>query len=338
MFSLKDHIAKKGVFIIAEAGSNHDGDLDTAKKLVREAAASGTDAVKFQAFTRDTLFAEAEYERALKLKKGALLGVDAIAFKDEWYDVLSREAKRAGIHFMVTPFSPEAALRMAKYVPCYKIASCDIQYLPLLRAAAGTKKPVILSTGLASDTDIRRAKGILKKNEMALLHCVVEYPAPAERAALSYIGTLAERYGVIAGYSDHTTDTFTPALAVAHGARIIEKHFTVTPEKKGGDHAMSLSPEKFAAMVSLVRSASAAAGDGEKHLTLQEKKELVFARRGIFAAHDLRKGDSITEKDIVALRPCTGIPAGEWDNVVGKRIKRDMASRSPIMERDIDRG
>lgn len=338
MFSLAHHTAKKGVFIIAEAGSNHDGDIDTAKKLVREAALSGADAVKFQAFTRDSLFAEAEYERVLKLKKGALLGVDAVAFKDAWYDVLSREAKRAGILFMVTPFSPQAVLAMAKHVSCYKVASCDIQYVPLLRAIAGTKKPVILSTGLAADDDIRRAKNILTKNEIALLHCVVEYPAPAERASLSYIRTLAERYGVIPGFSDHTTDTFTSALAVAHGARVIEKHFTVTPEKKGGDHAMSLSPEKFASMVSLVRSSHSAAGDGEKHFTQKEKKEFVFARRGIYASRDLKKGDVITGKDITALRPCTGIPAGEWDDVVGKKLKRDIASRSPIARRDIERG
>lgn len=338
MFSLAHHIAKKGVFIIAEAGSNHDGDIETAKTLVRQAAKAGADAVKFQAFTRDTLFAESEYERVLKLKKGALLGVDAVAFKDEWYDILSREAKRAGILFMVTPFSPQAVLAMAKHVSCYKVASCDIQYVPLLRAIAGTKKPVILSTGLAIDDDIRRAKDILTKNEIALLHCIVEYPAPAERASLSYIRTLAERYGVMSGFSDHTTDTFTPALAVAHGARVIEKHFTVTPEKKGGDHAMSLSPEQFSAMALLVRSAYAAIGDGEKHFTVKEKKEFVFARRGIYALHDLKKGDVITERSITALRPCTGIPAGAWDNVVGKRIKRDIASRSPIMERDIDRG
>ncbi|MBI4979065.1 MAG: N-acetylneuraminate synthase family protein [Spirochaetes bacterium] len=335
-FSLHRTIKDNGVFVIAEAGSNHDGSLAAAKRLVREAASAGAHAVKFQAFTKDGLFAAAAYTRLLKLPANALDGVKKIAFKKEWYPVLVQEARQAGILFMSTPFSPEAVDDMERAkVPCYKIASGDIQCVPLLKAVARTGKPVILSAGLASDDDIRAALRILKRNEVALLQCTVSYPAKTEDLHLRRIGTLAKRYSVIAGLSDHSTSAVTPAVAVACGARIIEKHFTVTPNAKGGDHAMSMSPASFAAMTGYIREAFVSLGLDEKRLTPQEKKELVFARRGIYAAADIPAGHRLREADIVALRPCIGISSAKWDSVIGKRLPHARMKGESLTKKDI---
>ncbi|PLV55175.1 N-acetylneuraminate synthase family protein [Brachyspira pilosicoli] len=329
---LKDLIKKNNFFVIAESGSNHEGSIDDAVQLIREASKAGANAVKFQSFTSKTLFAHKEYTKILKMPENALDNVDDIVLKKEWYETLYKEANKNKIILMSTPFSVEAVDDMDKYVPIYKIASCDIDNIPLLRKVASTKKPVILSTGLATNKDIKNALNILKNNEVALLHCSVEYPTPLENARLNRIVVMNKLFKKnIIGYSDHTIGIDAPIIAYTLGAKIIEKHFTITPEKKSGDHIISLDTNSMKEMISKLKDTNKMLGGNdalknEKKMSKQEKKELVYAKRGIYLNHSMLKNEVITEKDLITLRPCVGIPAKDYDKVVGKKLKLDKKS------------
>ena len=329
---LKDLIKKNNFFVIAESGSNHEGSIDDAVQLIREASKSGANAVKFQSFTLKTLFAHKEYTKILKIPENALDNVDDIVLKKEWYETLYKEANKNKIILMSTPFSVEAVDDMDKYVPIYKIASCDIDNIPLLRKVASTKKPVILSTGLATNKDIKNALNILKNNEVALLHCSVEYPTPLENARLNRIVVMNKLFKKnIIGYSDHTIGIDAPIIAYTLGAKIIEKHFTITPEKKSGDHIISLDTNSMKEMILKLKDTNKMLGGNdalknEKKMSKQEKKELVYAKRGIYLNHSMLKNEVITEKDLITLRPCVGISAKDYDKVVGKKLKLDKKS------------
>lgn len=338
---LKDLIKKNNFFVIAESGSNHEGSIDDALQLIREASKAGANAVKFQSFTSKTLFAQKEYTKILKIQENALDNVDDIVLKKEWYETLYKEAKKNKIILMSTPFSVEAVDDMNKYVPIYKIASCDIDNIPLLRKVASTKKPVILSTGLATNKDIKNALNILKNNEAALLHCSVEYPTPLENARLNRITVMNKLFKKnIIGYSDHTIGIDAPIIAYTLGAKIIEKHFTITPEKKSGDHIISLDTNSMKEMISKLKDTVKMLGGDEalkteKKMSKQENKELVYAKRGIYLNHSMLKNEVITEKDLVTLRPCVGIPAKDYDKVVGKKLKIDKKSFTALNHKDL---
>lgn len=338
---LKDLIKKNNFFVIAESGSNHEGSIDDAIQLIREASKAGANAVKFQSFTSKTLFAHKEYTKILKIPENALDNVDDIVLKKEWYETLYKEAKKNKIILMSTPFSVEAVDDMNKYVPIYKIASCDIDNIPLLRKVASTKKPVILSTGLATNKDIKNALNILKNNEVALLHCSVEYPTPLENARLNRITVMNKLFKKnIIGYSDHTIGIDAPIIAYTLGAKIIEKHFTITPEKKSGDHIISLDTNSMKEMISKLKDTNKMLGGDEalkteKKMSKQEKKELVYAKRGIYLNHSMLKNEVITEKDLITLRPCVGIPAKDYDKVVGKKLKLDKKSFTALNTNDL---
>lgn len=338
---LKDLIKKNNFFVIAESGSNHEGSIDDAVQLIREASKAGANAVKFQSFTSKTLFAHKEYTKILKIPENALDNVDDIVLKKEWYETLYKEANKNKIILMSTPFSVEAVDDMDKYVPIYKIASCDIDNIPLLRKVASTKKPVILSTGLATNKDIKNALNILKNNEVALLHCSVEYPTPLENARLNRIVVMNKLFKKnIIGYSDHTIGIDAPIIAYTLGAKIIEKHFTITPEKKSGDHIISLDTNYMKEMISKLKDTNKMLGGNdalknEKKMSKQEKKELVYAKRGIYLNHSMLKNEVITEKDLITLRPCIGIPAKDYDKVVGKKLKLDKKSFTALSTSDL---
>ncbi|WP_157150928.1 N-acetylneuraminate synthase family protein [Brachyspira sp. SAP_772] len=338
---LKDLIKKNNFFVIAESGSNHEGSIEDAVKLIREASKAGAHAVKFQSFTSKTLFAHKEYTKILKIPENALDNVDDIVLKKEWYETLYKEAKKNKIILMSTPFYPEAVDDMDKYVPIYKIASCDIDNIPLLRKVASTKKPVILSTGLAANKDIKNALNILKNNEVALLHCSVEYPTPLENARLNRITVMNKLFKKnIIGYSDHTIGIDAPIIAYSLGAKIIEKHFTITPEKKSGDHIISLDTNSMKEMISKLKDTNKMLGGNdalktEKKMSKQEKKELVYAKRGIYLNHSMLKNEMITEKDLVTLRPCVGISAKDYDKVIGKKLKIDKKSFTALNLKDL---
>ena len=338
---LKDLIKKNNFFVIAESGSNHEGSIDDALKLIREASKAGANAVKFQSFTSKTLFAQKEYTKILKIPENALDNVDDIVLKKEWYETLYKEANKNKIILMSTPFSVEAVDDMDKYVPIYKIASCDIDNIPLLRKVASTKKPVILSTGLATNKDIKNALNILKNNEVALLHCSVEYPTPLENARLNRIVVMNKLFKKnIIGYSDHTIGIDAPIIAYTLGAKIIEKHFTITPEKKSGDHIISLDTNSMKEMILKLKDTNKMLGGNdalknEKKMSKQEKKELVYAKRGIYLNHSMLKNEVITEKDLITLRPCVGIAAKDYDKVVGKKLKLDKKSFTALSTSDL---
>ncbi|MEI0561615.1 N-acetylneuraminate synthase family protein [Brachyspira pilosicoli] len=338
---LKDLIKKNNFFVIAESGSNHEGSIDDAVQLIREASKAGANAVKFQSFTSKTLFAHKEYTKILKIPENALDNVDDIVLKKEWYETLYKEANKNKIILMSTPFSVEAVDDMDKYVPIYKIASCDIDNIPLLRKVASTKKPVILSTGLATNKDIKNALNILKNNEVALLHCSVEYPTPLENARLNRIVVMNKLFKKnIIGYSDHTIGIDAPIIAYTLGAKIIEKHFTITPEKKSGDHIISLDTNSMKEMISKLKDTNKMLGGNdalknEKKMSKQEKKELVYAKRGIYLNHSMLKNEVITEKDLITLRPCVGIAAKDYDKVVGKKLKLDKKSFTALSTSDL---
>ena len=339
---LKDLINKKGYFVIAEAGCNHEGNLNMAVKMIEEAAKAGADAIKFQSFTQKTLFASKEYTKILKLKDNALDNVDDIVFKKEWYEILIKEAKKNKIIFITTPFSVEAVNDIVSYnIPIIKIASCDIDNVPLLNAVAKTKKPVILSTGLALNKDIKEALKILKNNEVALLHCSVEYPTPMKNARLNRISVMKNLYkNNIIGYSDHTIGIEAPIIAVSLGAKIIEKHFTVTPEKTTGDHIISLDMIGLGNLIKSISDTITMLGGKEslkkEHvLSKQEKKELVYAKRGLYLSHSMLKGETIKEKDLIALRPCIGIPAKNYKKIIGKVLKVDKKSYTALSMKDL---
>lgn len=338
---LKDLIKKNNFFVIAESGSNHEGSIDDAVQLIREASKTGANAVKFQSLTSKTLFAHKEYTKILKIPENALDNVDDIVLKKEWYETLYKEANKNKIILMSTPFSVEAVDDMDKYVPIYKIASCDIDNIPLLRKVASTKKPVILSTGLATNKDIKNALNILKNNEVALLHCSVEYPTPLENARLNRIVVMNKLFKKnIIGYSDHTIGIDAPIIAYTLGAKIIEKHFTITPEKKSGDHIISLDTNSMKEMISKLKDTNKMLGGNdalknEKKMSKQEKKELVYAKRGIYLNHSMLKNEVITEKDLITLRPCVGIAAKDYDKVVGKKLKLDKKSFTALSTSDL---
>lgn len=338
---LKDLIKKNNFFVIAESGSNHEGSIDDAVQLIREASKAGANAVKFQSFTSKTLFAHKEYTKILKMPENALDNVDDIVLKKEWYETLYKEANKNKIILMSTPFSVEAVDDMDKYVPIYKIASCDIDNIPLLRKVASTKKPVILSTGLATNKDIKNALNILKNNEVALLHCSVEYPTPLENARLNRIVVMNKLFKKnIIGYSDHTIGIDAPIIAYTLGAKIIEKHFTITPEKKSGDHIISLDTNSMKEMILKLKDTNKMLGGNdalknEKKMSKQEKKELVYAKRGIYLNHSMLKNEVITEKDLITLRPCVGISAKDYDKVVGKKLKLDKKSFTALSTSDL---
>ena len=338
---LKDLIKKNNFFVIAESGSNHEGSIDDAVQLIREASKAGANAVKFQSFTSKTLFAHKEYTKILKIPENALDNVDDIVLKKEWYETLYKEANKNKIILMSTPFSVEAVDDMDKYVPIYKIASCDIDNIPLLRKVASTKKPVILSTGLATNKDIKNALNILKNNEVALLHCSVEYPTPLENARLNRIVVMNKLFKKnIIGYSDHTIGIDAPIIAYTLGAKIIEKHFTITPEKKSGDHIISLDTNSMKEMILKLKDTNKMLGGNdasknEKKMSKQEKKELVYAKRGIYLNHSMLKNEVITEKDLITLRPCVGISAKDYDKVVGKKLKLDKKSFTALSTSDL---
>ena len=337
---LKDLISKNNIFVIAEAGCNHEGDLNTALTMIEKASEAKAHAIKFQSFTKGTLLAENEYIKILKLKSDALKQMDDIVLKSDWYKPLIKKCKECGIIFLSTPFSTEAVCEMESHkVGMYKVASCDIDNVPLLKELAKTKKPIILSTGLAKNKDIKNALKILKGNETALLHCCVEYPAENSSLNLNRIDIMKSLFKKsIIGYSDHSVGINAAIIAVSKQAKIIEKHFTLTPEKTTFDHALSLDPHQMSLMINSLNDVHSMLGNDkgkkEKEFTEKEKKEFTFAKRGIYLKHDMKVGDTVKEKDLIALRPNIGISVSEWDYVVGKKLKKNINAFTKLSKKD----
>jgi len=327
------------VYVIAEAGSNHDRDLDQAKRLIDVAAAAGADAVKFQTFAADRIVAEtttrAKYlDDLLPPDKTMSDLFRELELPREWHAELFRHATDAGLDFLSTPFDFEAVDLLDDLgVKAFKVASYELWHLPLIREIASRGKPIICSTGMADLADVQDAVdtvGATGNEALILLHCVVNYPPPFADLNLRAIGTLRDAFGVPVGYSDHSPGITAPIVATALGAAVIEKHFTLSRDLPGPDHRFAIEPDELSAMVRAIRDAHDALGTGIKRMAPAEADLYVTARRSLFAARDIAAGTVLREDDVAILRPGTGIEVRDLPKVVGRTARRSIARHEPL--------
>ena len=319
------------VLIIAEAGVNHNGSLDNAKKMVDAAKNAGVDIVKYQTFDVDSMTSKnadmAEYQKenigAVKSQKDMLLGLTLN--KDEFRE-LSEYCVEKNIKFLSTPFDIDS-IYFLNELGCdiWKISSGEITNYPYLVEIAKTGKPIILSTGMCELAEVEAALNLLKENgagEVSLLHCTTEYPTPYEDVNLKAMQTLKDKFGLMVGYSDHTKGIEVPIAAVAMGATIIEKHFTLDKNMEGPDHKASLEPDELKAMVDSIRNIEKALGNGVKKPANSEIKNIAIARKSIVAKSDIAEGEIFTEDNITTKRPGNGISPMKWNDVLGTKAIR----------------
>ena len=309
-------------FIVAEAGSNHNGKLEQAKQLIDIAAEAGADAVKFQTFTAEKLASKKEAQKMFEVLKKYEL-------RTEWHKELKRYADRLGIIFLSTPFDEKSVDLLDEIsVPAFKVASGDITHLPLLKYIAQKGKPIILSTGGANLGEVEEAINTIKSQgnkNIILMHCVSNYPSKPEDANVRAMVTMKEALHLPVGYSDHSLGTLVPTTAVALGACVIEKHFTLNKSLSGPDHAFALEPTELQEMIKSIRLLEKTLGDGVKCITENEKKEILLARRSLIASMDILKGTKISKEMIKIVRPGTGIPPKYLNFIIGREAKSDIA-------------
>ena len=335
------------VFFIAEAGVNHNGEIDLALKLVDVAKAAGADAVKFQTFRSGAISAPeapmAEYQKA---RDGAASQSDMLKrleLPDAGFARIADHCRAVGIEFMSSPFDIGSARMLAGLgMKRFKLASGEIINAPFVkgvaRLAADARGEVILSTGMSTLEEVAEAVGWIAAEGdpgLTILHCVSNYPAPASDANLRAMDTLAEAFGWPVGWSDHTLGDAVSLAAVARGATVIEKHFTLDKAMPGPDHAMSLSPEELTGLIAGVRAVEASLGDGIKRPVAAEREIMVVARRSLFAARDIAAGAAVEAEDLIALRPGDGISAARNDAVVGRAAARAIPAGTKLTDADL---
>ena len=321
-----------GVFIIAEAGVNHNGSLELAKKLVDAAAEAKADAVKFQTFIPEkviSVFAEkADYQKtATGAAESQLDMVRKLWLSYDSFRELADYCAQKGIRFLSTPFDiPSLEFLVSLGIPVVKVPSGEITNLPLLLAVAKTGLPVILSTGMSDLEEVAFARDALLQGgcpKVSLLHCNTEYPTPYRDANLRAMDALRARFSGEVGYSDHTLGIEAPIAAVALGAQIIEKHFTLDRTMPGPDHSCSLEPDELKTMVEDIRHIELALGSGVKAPSASEKKNKAIARKSIVASRAIRKGELFSADNLDVKRPGDGVSPTKWFEVLGKPAKRD---------------
>jgi N-acetylneuraminate synthase/N,N'-diacetyllegionaminate synthase len=317
------------VFITAEAGINHNGNVKTAKEMVREAKESGSDAIKFQTFKADDLASEISpfYKIFKKLE-----------LDDSEFGEISDFAKSQDIIFYSTPFSEEAVDLLTRlHVPVFKIASGDLTHIPLIRYVATKKKPMILSTGMADLAEIKKSIASIKSknNKIMIMHSVSAYPTPENEVNLKAIETLKNRFPYPVGFSDNGPDLLVPLCAISLGANLIEKHFTLNQKMRGPDHSFSADPKQFKNLVESARKIEQMFGDGIKRCQPSELANRTNARRSILSKVPIEKGTIITEGMIAVKRPAIGILPQYFDKVIGNIVKRRIRSDEPITWKDI---
>jgi sialic acid synthase SpsE len=324
---------KKRPFLIAEIGSNHNGSMKLAKRMIISAKKSGADAVKFQTFTVSSLFSKIVFHKNEILKKE----VEKYSLREKDIIFLSKLCKKNKIIFCATPFSNnEADFLINKIkVPFIKIASMDLNNYPFVEYLAKKKIPLLLSTGFASIKEIETAILIIRKyhKKIALLHCVAEYPPSDQILNLKKIEKLKKKFSVPIGFSDHTIGTSISLAAVALGAVIIEKHFTTNKKLKGWDHSISADPAEFSFISKESKKVFKAIENREFEVVESNKKKLIF-RRSIVASRNIYKGEIINSSMISFKRPGTGIPPSEISSVIGKKVKRNIEFDTLIKKQD----
>ncbi len=320
------------VFIIAEAGVNHNGDMKLAKKLVDAAKEAGVDVVKFQTFKSENIVT-ADAKQATYQSKNTgktesqydMLKRLELSYAD--FTDLKKYCDKKGIIFSSTPHSSKEDVDLvAKLCPFIKVGSGDLTNIPILEYIASKKLPIILSTGMATMREIQDAVKIIspRNKKLILLHCTTNYPTPFDEVNLEAMATMAKKFKLPIGYSDHTEGIEISLAAVAMGACVIEKHFTLDKNLPGPDHKASLEPRELKKMVEGIRAIEAAFGDGIKKLTLSELAIAKIARKSIVAASDIIKGTVIKESVLAIKRPGTGIAPKHIDTIIGRKAKQDI--------------
>lgn len=331
-------------FVIAEAGVNHNGDLGLAERLIDCAADAKADAVKFQTFSAARVIAP-DAPKAAYQKRLTDPGQSQLDMARQWelseadFRRLAAHCRRRKIMFLSTPFDePSVDLLVRLDVPGFKIASGEVTNLPLLRHVAATGLPAILSTGMSDLAEVTAAVGVLRAGgckELALLHCVSNYPAPAAEINLRAMRTLEEAFQLPVGYSDHTTGIEIALAAVALGASIIEKHFTLDKNLPGPDHQASLDPVELETMIRHIRTVETAMGDGVKRLMPSEADTKRVARRSLYLTRAKKMGEVIAAEDLIALRPDGGVSPMDLDSVVGRRLARNLNAGAKLDWADV---
>ena len=328
----------KKVIIIAEAGVNHNGDINTAKKLIDVAVEAGVDYVKFQSFKADKLVSPDAKKADYQIKNTEEEDDDSqyqmlkqLELSVENHIELIEYCSLKKINFFSTAFDLDGISYLSSLnLGVFKIPSGELTNFPYLRAVANTGLPVILSTGMANLDEIQKSVEVLisngtKKNQITVLHCNTEYPTPMIDVNLKAMLTIKEKLGVSIGYSDHTLGIEVPIAAVALGAKIIEKHFTLDRNLPGPDHKASLEPDELKAMVSAIRNIEKAiSGNERKEPSQSESKNIAIARKSIHLKNKLAAGTIILEDDIIALRPGDGISAMKWTEIIGRKVSKDL--------------
>jgi len=326
----------RSIFIVAEIGANHEGNFEVAKEMVQAAAEAGVDAVKFQTYRAEKLVAKAEKERYEHFKRFAL--------GDGEFAELADLTQQHGLVFLSTPFDIEAVDFLDRLAPAFKIASGDITYLSLIKHIAQKGKPMFLSTGMANVEEIWQAIDIVKRansklieeNKLVLLHCVSSYPTNIEEANLRAIPFMKEAFHLPVGYSDHTLGILACLAAVALGACLIEKHFTLDKNRQGfRDHQLSADVKDITELVAKVRQLEKSLGEYKKEPTEHEMANRTSMRRSLAAKGNIPQGTIITEDMLAALRPEVGVPAYSLKEVIGKASKRNIARGEIILPEDV---
>lgn len=333
-----EFLPAKRPYVIAEIGGNHGGDIDRAKEYVTAAATSGADAAKFQLYQAEHLIREDEpplplagddYETQFERFKELELT------RDEWNGVIDH-CRREGIDFAASVFDREMLAFAHEHIPFVKIASGDLTNIPLLREAAATGKPIVLSTGFSTFDEIQTVATELAEHDLVLLHCMGSYPTADEDANLEMIDVLADEFDVPVGYSDHTIGTLAPIMSVAKGARVVEKHFTLDKSKDVGDHRLSATPEQLEKIVTeTARIASMNGTRRGSEIYDCEGDIRSSMRRSLATRNPIAEGEQITAEDLTALRPSTGLSPLRHDDVVGKTATRDLDAKELLAESDL---
>lgn len=325
------------VFVIAEVGNNHEGDVELAKNMVAKAAASGADAVKFQTFQAEHFCSKLDAKRFNTLKRFELT-------QDEFVQ-LKQEADNCGILFISTPLDLPSVHFLSELVVSFKVASGDNTFYPLLLTMATYDKPIILSCGLADLTELRYAMALVKRawrdngycQDLAALHCVTSYPVPLKDANLALVSALARQLDCVTGYSDHTMGMEACVLAVAAGARIVEKHFTIDKNYSDfRDHQLSADPTDMKDLVERIRQTEILMGSGEKVLQNCERDLVRPVRRSLTAVRDMRTGEVVTMRDIGWLRPGGGLAPGRENEILGRVLVKDVTAGTQFTLKDVE--
>lgn len=331
------------VLIIAEAGVNHNGSIEIAKQLVDKAVEAGVDIIKFQTFKAEKLVSksarQAEYQKkniGNKTDDSQLNMLKNLELSEREHQILIDYCKQKGIQFFSTAFDMESIDYLHSLnLGLWKIPSGEITNFPYLKKIAQYHEPVILSTGMCEMEDVKAAMHVLlnngvQKDQVTILHCNTEYPTPFEDVNLLAMKELREEFQTKIGYSDHTKGIEVPIAAVALGASVIEKHFTLDRNMEGPDHRASLEPTELKAMVSAIRNIEKALGSSKKTVSESERKNIAIARKSIVAACPIKEGELLTEHNLTVKRPGTGLSPMRWEEVVGTKAIKDFEEEEPI--------